>query len=192
MFALKALSHEGVASALAKAEHYRLLKRTGRSGEHLPRYSRHRARNQQALICLVLAQSDQIARDSRSFHSALATVQKLQGSTSVPITAGIVWERRAKALDAERGRGTHHSVYEWVVKALDCFAQAERLRPAGNDDAVLRWNTCVRFLTQSSKPRAEGRRGSRADRFGVGEFVRHLGDHGGRGGGRSGPAQRVA
>ncbi len=29
---------------------------------------------------------------------------------------------------------------------MECFERAEALRPAGNDDALLRWNACVRFL----------------------------------------------
>jgi hypothetical protein len=29
---------------------------------------------------------------------------------------------------------------------MDLFEEAERLRSAGNDDAILRWNACVRFL----------------------------------------------
>jgi hypothetical protein len=29
---------------------------------------------------------------------------------------------------------------------LDLFEEAERLRPPGNDDSILRWNACVRFL----------------------------------------------
>ena len=37
-------------------------------------------------------------------------------------------------------------VYDWLVKALQLFDEAERLRPAANDDAILRWNACVRFL----------------------------------------------
>ncbi len=36
--------------------------------------------------------------------------------------------------------------YEWIEKALACFEQAESLRPPGNDEAILRWNTCVRLL----------------------------------------------
>jgi hypothetical protein len=29
---------------------------------------------------------------------------------------------------------------------MRCFDQAEALRPAGNDDAILRWNRCARLL----------------------------------------------
>lgn len=31
-------------------------------------------------------------------------------------------------------------------KALRCFEEAEKIRPEGNDDAILRWNRCVRLL----------------------------------------------
>jgi hypothetical protein len=157
MFALKALSHEGVASALAKAEHYRSLKESAEAESICRDILAIEPENQQALICLLLAQSDQIARDSRIFQSALAEVAQLRGEYERAYYSGIVWERRAKALHAERGRGTHHSVYEWVVKALQYFEEAEKLRPAGNDDSVLRWNTCVRFLARhpSLAPRGE-------------------------------------
>ncbi len=35
------------------------------------------------------------------------------------------------------------------MEALDYFERAEQLRPAGNDDAILRWNACVRVLRQN-------------------------------------------
>ena len=157
MFALKALSHESVASALAKAEHYRLLGEPAEAESICRDILAIAPDNQAALICFVLAQSDQLAQDPRAFQSALAAVAKLDGEYERAYYAGIVWERRAKALHGERGRGTHHSVYEWMAKALECFGEAERHRPAGNDDAVLRWNTCVRFLKKHPNlaPRGE-------------------------------------
>jgi hypothetical protein len=157
MFELKALSHEGVASALAKAEHYRSLKEAAEAESICRDVLAIEPENQQALICFVLAQTDQIAKDPRIFQSALAAAQKLAGDYERAYYSGIVWERRAKGLYEEHGRGTHHSVYEWMAQALHCFADAERLRPQGNDDAVLRWNTCVRFLAKHPNvvPRAE-------------------------------------
>jgi len=157
MFALKPLSHETVASALAKAEHYRLLKEAAEAESICRDILSIEPENQRALICFVLAQSDQLAKDSRIFQSALVAAGQLQGEYERAYYSGIVWERRAKALHEERGRGTQHSVYEWMVKALELFEEAERLRPAGNDDAVLRWNTCVRFLQRhpTLAPRTE-------------------------------------
>jgi hypothetical protein len=31
-------------------------------------------------------------------------------------------------------------------RALRFFAEAETIRPEGNDDAILRWNRCARLL----------------------------------------------
>jgi len=146
MFALKALSHEGVESALAKAEHYRLLSEPAEAESICRDILEIEPDNQRALICFVLAESDQIARDSRAFQSAVSAASTLAGEYERAYYSGIVWERRAKALHDDKGRGTHHSVYEWMLKALHYFEKAEQLRPPGNDDAVLRWNTCVRFL----------------------------------------------
>ena len=34
------------------------------------------------------------------------------------------------------------------MKALKLFEEASGIREAGNDDALLRWNACVRFLAR--------------------------------------------
>jgi hypothetical protein len=36
--------------------------------------------------------------------------------------------------------------HEKLRSAMESFEQAERLRQPGNDDAILRWNTCARTL----------------------------------------------
>ena len=36
--------------------------------------------------------------------------------------------------------------YELLREAMGWYEKAEAIRPAGNDDAILRWNTCVRIL----------------------------------------------
>jgi hypothetical protein len=33
-----------------------------------------------------------------------------------------------------------------IENAMLCFEQAEKIRPPDNDDALLRWNRCVRLL----------------------------------------------
>jgi len=48
-------------------------------------------------------------------------------------------------------RGTPDGVfqaYDWFRNAMDLFEKAESIRPPGNDDALLRWNTCVRIIVQ--------------------------------------------
>ena len=39
------------------------------------------------------------------------------------------------------------------------FEKAEKIRPPGNDDALLRWNTCVRMMAKKSWAAREGRPG---------------------------------
>jgi hypothetical protein len=46
-----------------------------------------------------------------------------------------------------------HTLLPLLERALQCFAEAERIRPTGNDDAILRWNRCVRLL--QSQPEFE-------------------------------------
>jgi hypothetical protein len=62
--------------------------------------------------------------------------------------AGIAWERRAKARHNGSAQGARHYVYEWIRRAMDLFDKAEPLRPPENDDALLRWNACVRYLSR--------------------------------------------
>jgi hypothetical protein len=59
---------------------------------------------------------------------------------------GIVCERRAKAQLSERGPGSGAFAYGTLREAMSWYEKAEALRPAGNDDALLRWNTCVRLI----------------------------------------------
>jgi hypothetical protein len=148
MFALKALSHDGIAGALARAERYRLLHEPTQAESICLDILEIEPENQAARICFVLAQTDQIAGDKRRFQKAVAAAANLQSAYDRAYYTGIAWERRARALHNEAALGTHHSVYEWTLKALHCFEEAEHLRSPGNDDALLRWNTCVRFLRQ--------------------------------------------
>jgi hypothetical protein len=157
MFALKPISHETVAGALAKAERYRLLNEPGEAESICCDILEVDPGNEEALISLTLAQTDQIAEDGQAFANSLATAARLRQPYDRAYYSGIVWERRAKARHRHSSPGTNHIVYEWIVKALQLFAEAERLRPAGNDDAVLRWNACVRFLASHAElcPRSE-------------------------------------
>jgi hypothetical protein len=157
MFAPKPISHDSVAGALAKAERYRLLNEPGEAESICRDILDIEPDNQQALISMVLALTDQIPHDAQAFTNSLSTTARLHGAYDRAYYAGIAWERRAKARHHASGHGAHHYVYEWIVKALHLFAEAEHLRVPGNDDAVLRWNACVRFLARHKEiaPHAE-------------------------------------
>lgn len=146
MFALKPISHDSVANALSKAERYRLLNEPGEAESICRDILEIQPGNQPALISLLLALTDQIPHTSRAFADALAVVDRLESAYDRLYYAAIAWERRAKARHEGSGHSAHRYAYDWLVNALGLFEEAERLRPPGNDDAVLRWNACVRYL----------------------------------------------
>ena len=102
--------------------------------------------NRQARISLVFALTDEIHEESGAFASAMEAMSGLETEYDRTYYPGIAWERRAKASYAAGGVGRGGYIYDWTVRALHLFGAAEHLRPAGNDDAILRWNACVRFL----------------------------------------------
>ena len=111
--------------------------------------------NQQAQITLLLALSDQCGEASGAGARAQQLASQLRGDYERLYYSGLVAERRAKAY-LHRGGLVSQGVYEWLSDALEYFEQAERVRPAGNDDAILRWNACVRVLRQHPELRPSG------------------------------------
>lgn len=148
MFELKPLSPPAIDGALAKAERYRLLNEPAEAESICRDILDVDADNQPALRILVLALTDQIDTERGAFQEAAAAANRLTDAYDRTYYTGIAWERRAKARHQEGGRGAQHAVHEWISKAMDHFNKAEALRPPGNDDSLLRWNTCVRFLRQ--------------------------------------------
>jgi len=146
MYELKPISRDSVAGALAKAERYRLLNEPGEAESICRDILEIEPDNQQALISLILALTDQIGHNARAFDGAKAMAERLASAYDRAYYAGIAWERRAKARHSGGGHSANHYAYDWLVKALELFEQAEHLRSAGNDDALLRWNACVRYL----------------------------------------------
>ena len=142
---LKPLSKDAVDSALAKAERYRFLNEPGEAESICLDVLDVDPDNQQALIGLLLALSDQFADGSGAAARAQEIAGRLRGDYDRLYYGGLVAERRAKA-HLERGGLAAQGAYDWLMEALDSFERAERVRPAGNDDAILRWNACVRLL----------------------------------------------
>jgi hypothetical protein len=146
MFTLKPITRSSVETCLAKAERYRLLNEPNEAESICHDILAIDPMNRQARISLVLALTDEIQHEAGAFTCAVAAISGLEAEYDRAYYSGIAWERRAKACYAADGPGAGEYVYDWIVKALQSFEQAERLRSAGNDDAILRWNACVRFL----------------------------------------------
>ena len=59
--------------------------------------------------------------------------------------AGLIAERRARALLGRDGPGRLGPAGDWLRQAMQAYERAEAVRPPDNDDALLRWNACVRL-----------------------------------------------
>jgi hypothetical protein len=147
MFELKRISHEAIPGALAKAERYRLLNEPEEAESICLDILEIDHDNQQAVITLLLALSDQLHGDSADcFFQAEALLPRVQGDYERCYYHGLLWERRAYARLHQGGPGSYQIAYHWIRQAMDWYEHAAKQRPAGNDDALLRWNTCVRHI----------------------------------------------
>jgi hypothetical protein len=153
MYTLKPISHDSVESALAKAERYRLLGEPNEAESICLDILEIEPANRQARISLILALTDEIPQDASSFARAMEAIPGLASPYDRAYYSGIAWERRAKAAYAAGGLGHGGYLCDWIVRALQFFGEAERLRPAGNDSSILRWNACVRFLDRHKELR---------------------------------------
>jgi hypothetical protein len=94
---------------------------------------------------LGLAITDQfIGAATDRYAEGLSIVQSLRDPYERLYYSGLLHERRAKA-QLLVGYAPH-ILFPLIEEAMRCFGEAEKLRPAGNDDSILRWNRCVRLL----------------------------------------------
>jgi hypothetical protein len=143
---LKPISRDAVPLALEKAERYRLLNEPAQAESACRDVLAVDPENQRALVMLLLALTDQFSTDSSTcFHEAQAVAPKLQGEYERLYYSGIIWERRGQARAIEGRSGSVEVAYAWIRQAMDFYEKAERLRPPGNDDPLLRWNSCLRL-----------------------------------------------
>src|SRR5437667_9650465 len=157
MFDLKPLSKDAIPAALDKAMRYRLLNEPAEAESICLDILRTDPDNQPALVILVLALTDRFGTGVAVGDSqAQEIVARLRDPYERAYYAGIICERRAKAYLDQGAGGSGFNAYEKLNEAMRWYEQAEALRPSGNDDALLRWNTCARIIMQNKLvPRAE-------------------------------------
>lgn len=157
MFHPKPISKDAIPSALAKAERYRLLNEPGEAESICLDVLQIEPDHQDALVMLILSMTDQFPQHAS--HGAAARAEALARRLTDPYEreyyAGIIHERRAKAALHRDSFHSTASATGWLHDALACFERAESLKPAHNDDAVLRWNACARMLQQLPQPAAD-------------------------------------
>lgn len=157
MFELKLLSKEAIPEALEKAERYRLLNEPGEAESICLDVLRADPENQQALITLLLALTDRFGKGyGVGDTQAKELLGRVTGAYERAYYSGILAERRAKARLAQGTPGSKFYAYDGFREAMSWFEKAEAIRPPGNDDALLRWNTCARIIMKNNLvPREE-------------------------------------
>ena len=149
-FELKALTPAGIPAALEKVERYRLLNEPAEAESICLDVLRVDPGNQDALVMLLLSLTDQFDRGSGStLAQARAILPALTSEYDRAYYAGIICERRAKALLSRDAPGSAPVAYAWLREAIEHFERAGAIRPSDDDSALLRWNTCARIIMQS-------------------------------------------
>jgi hypothetical protein len=151
-FELKSISVQSIPEALAKVERYRLLNEPVLAESICLDVLAIVPDHQQALISLLLARTDQF-HSNMNARAAQEVLAQIRGDYEQAYYAGIIWERLGSARIRQGGAGAGASAYHALREAMDHYEQARKLSPSGNDDAILRWNTCARTIMQNSEIR---------------------------------------
>jgi hypothetical protein len=153
-FDLKPISPDAIPAALEKAHRYRLLNQPLQAESICLDVLAVDAENADALVTLFLALTDQFPRSLQpAYDRARALVAQLPDAYSKAYYEGILCERRGKAHFRAGSPMAGTMAFEWLQKAMSLYERALDLRPAGDDDAVLRWNSCARMLMANDKIR---------------------------------------
>jgi hypothetical protein len=144
-FVFKSISKESIPDALKKAERYRLLGDPEEAESVCLDILEADPGNQDALVDLILAISDQFRAEKRPrVDMAHEYVSQLTDEYQRTYYTAVVMEREAGAV--LRGGTPPVLAMLRFTEAMDQYAQAEAIRPRGDDSAILRWNACVRAI----------------------------------------------
>ena len=149
MMELKRLSTAAIPGALAKAERYRLLNEPDEAQSICEDVLHADPTNFEAVRTLILALTDSFPNhDPNTVGRAQELVARLPSEYERAYFAGLVAERRARALMTRGGPGRALPAGDLLREAMRAFERAEAVKPADNDDALLRWNACVRLFAR--------------------------------------------
>ncbi len=150
-YGLKKLTHANLEAAIAKAAHYRDLNQPEEADSICRDVLAVDEAHQMAWKLLGLAITDRLGTGQVGLlEEAIAAFENLVDEYERVYHIGVAWERAAKA-HAERNEA--HSAVTSFEHTLGLFQKAERLRP-DSPDPVLRWNRCVRLLSNNATLRA--------------------------------------
>jgi hypothetical protein len=144
---LKHISREAIPRAVQKAERYRLLNQSWATESICLDILEVDQANQSVIVMLLLALTDQFSTETYELtRRAQGLLARITDPYQRAYYEGIIHERLAHAQLAHTALQGEAMAYESLLQAMDAFERAEALRGPGNDDAILRWNTCARAI----------------------------------------------
>jgi len=147
MPSLKPISKESIPRALDKAERYRLLNEPFLAESICLDVIATSPGDERALAIYTLSLTDQLAQSEAGVKRALDAISKMKSAYDRAYYAGIVAERRASAILDRAGYGAGAVAWHHIQDAMALYEEADKLQEeATNDDAILRYNTCVRLI----------------------------------------------
>ena len=150
MLELKPVSKDLIPKALVKANHYRLLNDAWQAESICRDILQVDPNHQLVLLCLILAITDQFENEKGRTKSeeAKELCAQLNSKFEQKYYQGIISERLGITALLRNSPRVKYIAYEHLRAAMDFFEDAEKIQPKGNQDAVLRWNACIRRIKE--------------------------------------------
>lgn len=150
MFNPKPITKDAIPTALQKAERYRVINDPTSAESICLDVLAVSPEHQQALVTLLLAITDQFGpAPIEGARRAREVLPRLHDEYKRAYYAGIICERCAKAQLRSGAPKSGEMAYQWLREAMSWYEKAESQRSSGNDEAILRWNTCGRLLARN-------------------------------------------
>jgi hypothetical protein len=147
MFELKRIDADAIPAAMEKVNLYRALNEPEEAESICLDILAIEPDHAQARIMLLMSLTDQFHHcNADCFARAQQVLNEIADEYDRTYYAGLVCERRASALLDRGGAGSGASAYAWLHQAMEWYEKAEAIRPPGNDNSILRWNTCARII----------------------------------------------
>lgn len=155
---LKPIDPAYLEKAVEKAAHYRLLNWPEEAESICLDVLAVSPEHPKALEILVLALADQFLESGKAprIQQAKEMAAKIRDEYERTYLEGIIHEREGRA---HLSRGFHGGfAYECFRDAMQCYEKALSLAKPGNQEAALRYNSCVRTIERERlEPREEHR-----------------------------------
>jgi tetratricopeptide (TPR) repeat protein len=147
MLELKRISAQAIPEALKKALRYRLLNEPAEAVSICRDILSVNPDDQETAITLLLALTDQFdTKFANALDEAKVVLRQIRGDYEQAYYKGVINERWGKAQLARNI--PEDSAIGWFREAMRCYEAAEKTSRPNDPDALLRWNTCARFVNR--------------------------------------------